>query len=521
MKKFTFLNLLFLFCCCGIASAQFTASISPEILAGNSAGVQKTNTDAKRVPYLGTVPFLYATVWDGANPAIRWTVPASGLAGTIPLPAGTSIPDVVLSSTPNFTNTYLLVVYRSGASFFLSRYQWLAAGTFAAPTTSVLLAVAAGATAPSINIDADNNGNYAIIAGRADGAIRVWGNSNATLPGAPLIHGTLGVGTGGQTDICLNNVGSSPNSEHISYTNTAATVLFTQSHPFAAGLFTPQVTVAPAAAGINYYDPRIACPERNPSGCPGTDMFSIIYDEIAPAQYTMYLYSQNCAGTNSAKLTVGNPGFPVPLIQFNKRPALSFNRKFNYSSGGVFANEGAVAAAWVCGDPGRSVIGERLRTDGTTWPGYLSYYDVPNPTRTNCDHVSVSAKYSDDRVFMSFYDGATSNIINKEFSYATPTMRSGDGGSQTELVAVKPLVSIFPNPSRGDVQVQLQGITTDEKIQLQINDLAGRMIMSTQNTGSEIQQQVKNWFAGASKGVYMVRFTGSNGLNSMIKLVKE
>lgn len=508
--------------------AQFSASVVPENSVAASPGVTKTNTDVKRVLVGASAPLCYVTVWDGGNPGIDYQIPASGIFGSIALPAGASKPDVVVSSTTGAANQFILVVYTLGGNFQYSFYKWTGAG-FALSTTGVLVAFGGGGVQPSVNIDADDNGNYAIVASRPDGRIFVWENTNASLPAAPILRHSLPAGTGSQADICLNNKwpgGATTTNVHISYTSMTNTILFTRAATYGVAVaFGAAVVAAPAAAGVTYADPRIACPNADPplAACNATDVFSIIYDRITAANYIMFLYSVRCpGGITNMPLTIGAAGFPVPGITFNKRPALSYNRKFNWSSPGS-PNDGAITAAWQAADPVHSIVGEKLRADGTIWaPAYTFYYDIPNPARPTCDHVSVSAKYSDDRVYISFYDYSSTKIITKEFSYGVNSMRTSGTQSWDEIVASgKPGVNIYPNPSRNDVRLQLNAIAPGDLLQLQVTDISGKTLLNAKSNSTQLQQQVQNWFSAAKSGMYLVSFSGENGWNNTVKLVKE
>lgn len=527
MKKWTSFFTLFLFT--GLLQAQFMASSVPETSLAASPNVTRTNTDVKRVLVGTAAPFCYVTAWDGGNPAIHYNIPASAISGILALPVGAIQPDVVVSSTNTGANQFILCVYRLGANLQYSFYKWTGAG-FAFSASGVLTAIGAGASPVSVNIDADDNGNYAIVGNRANASIAVWENTNVSLPGAPVLRHSLGAGAGVQTDICLNNKwpgGGVTTNVHISYTNTTNTILFTRAATYGiAAAFGAATVVAPAVAGVTYNEPRIACPNADPPlpACNATDVFSIIYNRVTAANYIITLYSARCPGAaTTTPLTTAIPGFPVPAITFNKRPALSYNRKFSYSSGGS-PNDGAITAAWQANDPSRSVVGQKLRADGTIWtPGaYVFYYDIPNPARNTCDLVSVSAKYSDDRVYISFYDYSSQKIIVKEFSYGVNSMRTAGTQSWDELVAAgKPGVNIYPNPARNDLRLQINAITASEAVQMNIIDISGKALLSVKNNTAQLQQQAQNWFNSARSGVYLFHFTGENGWSNTVKLVKE
>ncbi|MBL7727552.1 MAG: T9SS type A sorting domain-containing protein [Dinghuibacter sp.] len=505
------------------------ASSVPENSVAFSPNVTRTNTDVKRVLVGAGAPLCYVTAWDGGNAGIHYNIPASAISGTLALPLGAVHPDVVVSSTNTGANQFILCVYRLGTNLQYSFYKWTGAG-FALSVTGVLTAIGAGTSPVSVNIDADDNGNYAIVANRANASIAVWENTNASLPGAPVLRHSLGAGAGVQTDICLNNKwpgGGVTTNVHISYTNTTNTILFTRAATYGiAAAFGAAIVVAPAVAGVTYIDPRIACPNADPplAACNATDVFSIIYDRISAANYIITLYSARCPGAaTTTPLTTAIPGFPVPAIAFNKRPALSYNRKFSYSSG-ASPNDGAITAAWNAENPGRSVVGQKLRADGTIWSpgGYVFYYDIPNPTRTSCDLVSVSAKYSDDRVYISFYDYSSQKVIVKEFTYGVNSMRTAGTQSWDELVAAgKPGVNIYPNPARGDIRLQWNAVPLSERVQLTVTDISGKTVLSLNNTAGQLQQQAQNWFNTARSGMYLFTFNSANGWGNTVKLVKE
>jgi len=503
------------------AQAQFTASTIAETTAGAATNVTKTTNDSRpyRVNAGDPLNTLNVIAWDGGSPTVYYFVPVVGTVGSFALPAGASYPDLVLSTATSTLNPYLVIVFRLGGNFVFRAYKWTGVFTL---SSSVTWADAAGTFTPSINVDATANGDYAVTIGRSNGSIEVRTGTNASLPAPPAISvATLPTGTGHQTDICVN---TSPvtgtTNVHLSYTNGANTVVFTRAAPFAGLAFGIPVVAAPAIASTTYADPRIASPNKNAPACPATDVYSIIYDEINSVTpfYFIHLYSVENLGTTNKVLSGGAAGFPTPAIQFSKRPVLTYNEKFSYAFASPNNCSGAIITAWQVSMTSRSLIGEKLRSDGVIF-GPVTYYDINNPIRTGCDMSSISSKYTSDRVLLAFYDGSGSRVLYKYFGYGAATMRTM--GTSATAAELEKDIEVFPNPASDHIYLSYSNINPEALINVHVTDITGRVSYSYKGEMAVLQAQVNNWFQLLASGVYYLQCNDGEGFSKALKIVKQ
>lgn len=504
------------------AQAQFTASTIAENTAGLATGVTKTTTDSRgyRINPGDPLNTLNVVAWDGGSPAVYYFVPG-GATGSFALPAGATRPDVIISTNSSTLNPYMVITYMVSGNFICRTYSWTG-GAFTA-AGSVAWPDAAGSFTPSVNLDATANGDYAVVIGRSNGSIEVRTGTNASLPAPPAVTvATLPAGTGQQTDICVNTnptVGTS--NIHISYSNAANTVVLTRAAPFSTLAFGAAAVVAPAAASITYADPRIASPNTNAPSCPSTDVFSVIYDELNSAAnyYYIRLYSvEATAGITNKVLSGGAAGFPSPAIQFSKRPVLTYNEKFSYSFGAPNTCSGALVTSWTAGLPTRSLVGEKLLSAGTIY-GSVTYYDINNPVRTNCDYSSISSKYTADKILLAFHDATSSRVYYKYFSYAAATMRTM--GNNTTAIAAEKDITVYPNPASDHIFINYSNIDPEAMISVHVTDMTGRINYTFKGQISVLQSQADTWFQALAPGMYTLQCNDEAGFAKTTRIVKQ
>ncbi|XZF13868.1 T9SS type A sorting domain-containing protein [Chitinophagaceae bacterium MMS25-I14] len=511
MKKSTLLISAALLLSSFLANAQVTFSTIPEATAGSSTNVTKTCNDARFNTTGAGSGILSVIGWDGANPRVFYRS-TLGATGTLALPVGATDPDVAISANTTNSNPFMLLVYRLGGNFIFARYKWTGTA-FSAPVTSTFTDAGSGYT-PNITVDATRNGDYAFEITQSNGQITVYTGTNAALPSGPLASGVAPV-LGHYTDICLNTKpGSVTTNVYLSYTDMTNSKLFTISATYAGITFGAPTLIAGPVAGTSYANPHIGSPVTNSPSCPSNDIFSVIYDEVTASYYYMHLYSQEASGTTDVRLTAGDPGFPTPAIQFSKRPALCYNEKFSWTTSPC---TGALTAGWQSGASGfPSMYGEKLTSAGSIY-GPVTYYDICNPSRSNCDFIAIGGKYSQDNILISFYDYSSSTIQYKFFSYAASTLRKAG----TEQPAVVKNITLFPNPASTRVYVNTENIDPAAQVQVNATDITGKALLNTSNTISNMQSEINNWFTAAAPGVYFIKFTGDAGYVQTVKLVKQ
>jgi hypothetical protein len=77
--------------------------------------------------------------------------------------------------------------------------------------------------------------------------------------------------------------------------------------------------------------------------------------------------------------------------------------------------------------------------------------------------------------------------------------------------------NIWPNPTTGIFHVSLKGFSEDEEVRLEVFNLQGIRVISSNLTGNLLPEFS---LAGKPSGVYLVRIVGSKTANSF-RIVKQ
>lgn len=506
---------LLLLLCAGVwqANAQFMPSAQSETNIGNSLNVTKTTNDKK-----GN---LNVIAWDGNNPSLFYYVDGTTISGTISLPAGTHMPDIVISSDGLNNNAYALIVYQIGSQLALTRYQWTGS-SFGAPNTYYFSGIGSGGFTASTNIDADLYGNYAIVASLRNGSIQVYHGTNAALPGGLVTNGALPAFTGGNADVCLNYNGTStygpvgPTNINLTYgMNDLPTSygevydhIVTQPVPFGSSTFGAQTTISPITPGILYGFPRIACPTMNKLTF--NDRYYIVYCQSGGSGNNIYQYNNTGLGSNNLLLTGGVTGYPMPAINGNKNPAITYNEKQEITFTG-WSNADLI--------PGTAtVIGEKVKpAGGLVAPVF--YYGVNTSAVQYADYLAFSSKYIfPNNVLASYVNSVTGNIYAKLINALASTMRN----SNNNIIAVaKKSIVIYPNPATDYIYLNTEQIAPDAVMHVSATDITGRMSYSYTGKMHMLQPAVNKWFAGILPGVYYIQVSDEEGYAQSLKLVKQ
>lgn len=411
MKKiFSLLSLAVVFTVGARAQTTFTA-IPASVIAA-SAGVTKTSCDIKT---------MQVVAWDGSAPGVYYNMPGPGGAtGILLLPTNLQEPDIVISSTSSSTNIYLLVAGKQGNQFVVLRYAWTGSGFSPAPFNAAT--IASGPYPSTINIDADFNGNYAVVMAHSNGAARVFHGDNASLSTPSLIpNGTLPAATGMHFDVCLNSIGfgSVPGNIHISYVAVDGSRVYANSIPFAGTTFGGTVVAAPSVSGVTYRHPRIACPYTEP--CTGAgDLFAILYHKTAATGNDICQYNSHpVLGINTVNLTSGVAPFPTPAMPtVLDAPVIAFEK----SLATLGSCQAGTISAWLMqGASPAALIGEKVNTNGTPFPLSPSAYYTVTPGTTAYRCPAVAGRH-DGKCIFSYWDPVSNNILFKLVDPLAPTM---------------------------------------------------------------------------------------------------
>jgi alpha-amylase len=99
----------------------------------------------------------------------------------------------------------------------------------------------------------------------------------------------------------------------------------------------------------------------------------------------------------------------------------------------------------------------------------------------------------------------------------------GEGSNNTtaseEIVPMQASISLYPNPSNGRVDFNVEGISDLEEIHLELFDLTGKQVVDVQGNISKVQDLFNRNFEQVKSGVYILR-ASSKSLRQQIKLIK-
>lgn len=500
------------------AQAQFTPSTNPESIAGFSSGGYHTFNDCRSFRNCASCPLLMANAvgWHGSAPGVYWEVPLLGFSGTIPLPAGSNFGDVAFSTATNQTNLFMNVVYSTTSGFVFESYKWT--GTTFLLSGSASWANVGSSTTGLIRIDATRNGDYAISVNFSNGSVSIGGGTNASLPAPPALVPALGAGTAAQTDVCLNSkpFPIATSNLHITFTDLSSQKIYTAQAPFSTMAIGPVTGIVGFVPGTVYYELRIASPITNAPSCAGTEIFSVIYNEVTATYYHEHQWNQDASGITNAVLTGGAAGYPIPAIQYSKRPGITYNEFNSFSSGVSTPCTGATICGWVSAGTASSMIGEKTQSNGTI-SGPVTYYEITNPARMSCDNIAFSSKYAGDQVLISYLDGST--VIYKVINWTALTMKSGHNvaisGSSEKAI------NVYPNPVAGQLFVDAANFGPNAQLHVRICDVTGRVSWSYNGAPENLQSGANSWLGSATPGIYYMKLADNENFNQTIKLVKQ
>ncbi|WP_118951120.1 T9SS type A sorting domain-containing protein [Taibaiella helva] len=322
------------------ASAQYQPSTAPETFYGSLNGLKKVwnvGTDTRAEfsnPYGSTsvwfANFLNVTVTDhpgSSTPRFYWHGShAVGTFGSLTLPADAYDPDVVLIEN-NVAIAALIVYYSaSGGGYCMT---WSLFNTGGTPNFGPLAApvLVHSYTSPNdtltcINIDADNDGNYAIAYQVGN---QTYCKTGVLTPGATPVASVPGNTTvlndWIQPDVSLQHSLSTPNMK----VKIVGLRQNRAGYKVANRMLTP--TTGPTITSSSYpafslNNPRIASP------LDASTRFAVTMMQNNPGTSTYQILFDAYNGTTpiaSRVLNTGMPGFPPSIASnVNRLPALSF-----------------------------------------------------------------------------------------------------------------------------------------------------------------------------------------------------
>ncbi len=453
-------------------------------------------------------PATSSFFWDNSN----------GFNGALSIGTNVITPDVVLVS--NSATIYaLMVAFDRDVNRYTLRiatYNPLGTFTFAAPI--VLESIVLGAK-PTIQIDADNNGNFGIVwETRIGGLPRIRTLSGTTTVGGPIVNVAATktfANSAIEPDIAISNNGAGSTEVNIVALTAARTSLRKSSYNHAA-----MTTVGPLPAisspnynstlGGSYYMPRIACPKT------GTGRnFSIVVQRNPVAGQTLIELHR---GGPVTVLNNGTFGFPDLRAVINTTPVVSYtyNGLDEYTS-----------VLWHSTNAGPgyqfAIIGMDILGGAPTTPTYEALSSLHTATSTEDDDaMALSGRYSDwakSATFMRINSGGgatTYDAFWKLNSTGAPNWKPS--GNETIAAENEYSISIFPNPTQS-----FFGINGNPKHNYLVNilDAKGSIIYRSSGLLTEINNNLK-MNCPAAIGMYLVRIKDmETGQSTTEKLIKK
>lgn len=511
------------------ARAQYTSPTAPETVYANlNAGTKIWNvgTDTRAEfagPYGSTTVwfanFLNVTVSDhksGSTPRFHWNGTHMPLTiGSHALPEDAYDPDVVLIE--NNTRIMALIVYYSasagGYCMTYTRFVTTATPPVFEPLAAPLLLEPYTMPLDSmicINIDADNDGNYAV-------AYQVHGQTYCKT--GSITAGTMPVPTPpSNTTVYSDHIQPDVSIQHsnvvpamkvkVSGLRTNRSGWKIAMRPFGAGTG-PSVTSA-AYPAYSLHNPRIASPLNN------TDQCSLVLMRNNPGSSAYQILFNAYAGTtpiSSKILNAGASGFPPSIAGYvNRYPAISYAGDY-------------ISVAWhtsyLPGPPAaqnNTFVGLDL-ADGSfmpTTPG--EYQDItPGPDYSPVSTIAVSGRYTvwGKSAAYEIVDVDPQpvgklvwTIQNSGLPHWKPT-GIGDAATLTGL-------TVSPNPAT-DVLI-LERAQATGKYSYAIFDMQGRKVLDGSLSKGREAIGVKQLPAG----VYTLRVSGAGAVHeSSARFVKQ
>ncbi|MFM7053819.1 MAG: hypothetical protein ACKO0X_01240 [Bacteroidota bacterium] len=485
------------------ASAQFRDAIVPGTTYGiTPIAAQNTGNDILDV---GSTTYS-VNVWDdanGPNSGFGWKV--GNVIGFTPIGSGALVtdPDIALVKS-NSGTVYALVVFHNGnqSNFVLESYQWnVAQQQFTALLPIVL---ATGTFHRSVNIGANDNGEFAIVWDEPGDLVRLAiGRAQTSIPvivpigGAPFAD----LLPGSQPDVCVyrnSSTGFRQVNVVSKHPGNYLEVDFYRWNDLTSGIINPTPYFRSALPDLSYNNPRIACP---PSSGGNQNDFTIVTEDTDgnSTWFIKVMNSNMCCQPNFNSYvynngTTGNSPYNTTDVP-NSRPVVSYDNAYNMiwvawdidNSFGLLTAPGAAFGKF----PIALTANKRGRLESQS-----NYLYVPTGVSfgSNTNMISVSGHRS-STAFFTYMDGNNNQAFFKNNPHVLNT----------------PQLRTTSNTSLGEWIEQLQNIS---KLQVNWFDLSGRIIESQVISAMEINEtELKKQFH-LRNGIYLLDIRTLDGLQS-------
>ncbi len=435
---------------------------------------------------------------NGNNALLGWKV--GGSTGFTFIGQGAQIldPDVCLVKNGSGLVYALVVYYDPGSGEFMwQTFNWVAGQQSFNALTPVSLA--AGQYNKTINIDSEDNGNFAIVWDEPGANIRMaFGQSPvAQLPQLSLGGAVLNLEPGSEPDVCYyRNTSTSFRQIDVVYRNPAGYIIvdFYKLNDLLAGSITPTQAYRSPAPDLSYRNPRIACPI---SATGESDDFTVVVEDTDGSS-TWYIKSFNankcCSPTFVTTIyNDGSTGYsPYNLTQVpNTRPVVAYDNIDNTvwvtwnldNMWGLLSAPGAYIGKYpvaIAGDKRSEVI---MGSNFLIVPEGL----VNNASMT---HVSIAGTKS-SKIMFSYID----NTLFEAFSKSIPHLASINGLKTSlqhnSFIAWLNAQELNQEKNKGPYDIK-------------IHDLAGRLLTTFNGNAGEITRKINQFIQETSVGMFMI-----------------
>lgn len=319
---------------------------------------------------------------------------------------------------------YAVAVYNSNSTnkYYWELFQWDNPGSGYTFQSRGAWQFASGAFATALHIDADGQGNFAIIWDDSNPDVFVLTGTAAGLNNSGNAVTISGANGGIYPDVAIFNDNSN-NVIHATFIDNSNGDIIVQNHTLTnlsmnSSTHTTPLSAAPSAG--TFYYPRIACPNDNGD----KEDWTVVMVEYSSSPLPKYVIEgyNDLAGTvsslniynnvNSVDLSRDENSYPVVTYDDNYDGVGDYGIWVGWTLDNTSQNFGTVYAISTLLVPCNKVA----QVLGTY------YWEVPNSVMANdyVDYLSLADRHANDRVYLTYagftYGGTSSfdDLITKE-----------------------------------------------------------------------------------------------------------
>lgn len=494
-----------------ICYSSFGQYIPSSVMETSYSGLQpisghyNTGTDT-RSAYAGSASYanyLNVTVSDYKNigtgtPQFHWDS-SHGTTGNYNLPEDALDPDVVLVKGINPLDVWAIVVYYSendanpgtpGYYMSVAPFNPVAPYIFTGLSSPMLIFAytpsGSAAFSPSINIDSDTEGNYAVVFQHDLGSVSETTTYTVGMPIPPantLYHAGLF-----EADIALDNI-MGPGSVKIIALNNNRDTYTLQTRNMAA------VPMAAYTSGLmpTLYNPRIAsAPISNGRSAitvmqePGPGVYNVLFDMFSG------VVPMGVGVVNNGSIL----GYPSPHNTIESMfPAVSYY---------ILSGTEYISLAWhteyIAGWPNQNntFIGLDINATSLLPSSGNAYLDVSYVSTVvqNQSTIALSGRYTGWCKSSAFAYGLNASQPNRlVWKYGTTNANWKQGHeSITENEVFD--VNIYPNPADHIIHFTLNQFNDEQPAFIEVTDLLGRKVFGEAFNQEDNQIDISTWISG-------------------------